>query len=276
MLYIVCALYCEANIFIEKLNLKKDIYYTNYQVFKRENFAVIITGSGIISSAAAISSYFSLNPPKENDILINVGVCGCSVKTGKIGDAFLCGKITDITTNKSYYPDILYINSFEEKEIITFPTICKDLKDGALADMEASGIYQSAVLFFSAHQIMFVKIVSDNFNNIPIKQSEIKLLIKKNYDKIMQSAENAINCVSEIKTFDLTNDELNIYNLICGTLKFTVSMRHKLKHLLYYYKLKGNNALNLLNEIENKLKNTEIKNKTEGKKYLEYISEKII
>lgn len=276
MLYIVCALYCEANIFIEKLNLKKDIYYKNYQVFKRENFVVIITGCGIISSATAISSYFSLNPPKENDILINVGICGCSVKTGKIGDLFLCGKITDITTNKSYYPDILYVNPFDEKEIITFPTICENLKDGVLADMEASGIYQSAVLFFATHQIMFVKIVSDNFNNIPVKQSEIKLLIEKNYDKIMQLAKNATNCVLETKTFDLTNDELNIYNLICDVLKFTVSMKHKLKYLLYYYKLKGNNVLTLLLEIENKLKTTEIKNKTEGKKYLEYISKKII
>ncbi len=276
MLYIVCALYCEANIFIEKLNLKKDIYYKNYQVFKRENFVVIITGCGIISAAASISSYFSLNPPKENDILINVGVCGCSIKTGKIGDIFLCGKITDITTNKSYYPDILYVNSFEEKEIITFPTICKDLKDGVLADMESSGIYQSAILFFDTHQIIFVKIVSDNLNNIPVKQPEIKLLIKKNYDKIMQLAENASNCVLEIKKFDLTNDELNMYNLICGILKFTVSMKYKFKNLLYYYKLKGNNILTLLLEIENKIKDTEIKSKTEGKKYLEYISKKII
>lgn len=92
----------------------------------------------------------------------------------------------------------------------------------------------------------------------------------------MQLAENASNCVLEIKKFDLTNDELNMYNLICGILKFTVSMKYKFKNLLYYYKLKGNNILTLLLEIENKIKDTEIKSKTEGKKYLEYISKKII
>jgi len=274
MYYIVCAIYCEASAFIENLNLKRDMLYKKYQVFKNDYATVIITGAGAIQSAIAISSYFSLNPPKKNDILINVGICG-SNKTSEIGEAFLCSKIVDTTTNKSYYPDILFKNNFKEKEVLTFPKICLNLKDGFLADMEASGIYQSGILFFSAHQIIFIKIVSDNLNNTKVIPSDVKQLIQKHYNKIIQLVENAENCLL-YPTFDFTAKEYDIYNSISSSLRLTVSMKNKLRQLFYYYKLSGNSLIDILEQIENDLKNTKIKDKNERRKYFEYISRKII
>ena len=130
--------------------------------------------------------------PLKSDLLLNVGVCGSSDNTVKKGSIFLCHKITDFSTKRSYYPDILYKHPFNEKSVITYPTVLSqsnaDFKNSDmtfLVDMEASGVFISASYFYQPHQIFIIKIVSDYFDTDTTSPEEISQLIESNFTPII-------------------------------------------------------------------------------------------
>ena len=65
MLYIVTALYIEAKPLISLFNLKKDNIYTKFQVFSNKNIKLIISGTGKIKSATALTYLISNKDIKE-------------------------------------------------------------------------------------------------------------------------------------------------------------------------------------------------------------------
>lgn len=188
MIYIFTALYCEAQVFIKHFNLEKNLGNTRFQQFYNDKSGIIltITGVGEIAAASAVCSVCTECGPKEGDVLFNIGICAHA--KGKNG-IFLCNKIVEYSTGKTFYPDILYRHEFEEEVIVTgmLPFDGNDigaetnnasdffpLNDGNgymgltnvtsfenLYDMEAAAIYQSGSYFLGPHQMVFLKVVSD-------------------------------------------------------------------------------------------------------------------
>ena len=87
---------------------------------------------------------------------------------------YLCKKIMEHVTGRTFYPDILYRHPFEEAEIVTgamlyhtenktelipkYETAIKNsVADGFLYDMEASSIYQAGAYFFRPASDVFFK-----------------------------------------------------------------------------------------------------------------------
>ena len=105
MIYIVTAMYCEAQSLIAYFHLKKDTAHTRFQVFWKEEAGIrlIITGTGEIAAAAAVSSICTEYGVGPGDFLVNIGVCA-----GSEDGMFLCSKITEESTGKTFYPDMLY------------------------------------------------------------------------------------------------------------------------------------------------------------------------
>ncbi len=157
MFYIITAMYAEAHAFITRFQLKKDISHTRFQVFKNEEaeLCLVISGVGSVPAAVAVSSICTEYGASQGDYLLNVGICagilGENVnrtdnifQTGKI---FLCNKIREQVTGKTFYPDILYRHGFMEAQIVTGvkPYIKTDPAemtgtDFSLYDMEAAAI----------------------------------------------------------------------------------------------------------------------------------------
>lgn len=69
-------MYLEAKPFIEQLELKKDLEFYKFQIFRNDKFALLITGVGKVKAAIAITYLFSLYRANDEDLLINIGVCG--------------------------------------------------------------------------------------------------------------------------------------------------------------------------------------------------------
>ena len=86
------------------------------------------------------------------------------------GKIFLCSKIVEQCTEKTFYPDMLYRHGFDEAGIVTGSKLL-DVQNSSrvlpveqemcLYDMEAAAIYQAGSYFFGPHQMSFLKLVSD-------------------------------------------------------------------------------------------------------------------
>ncbi len=169
MLYLFTALYCEAHGLIREFHLKKNMDNTRFQEFyhETEDIRLIITGVGEIAAAAAVSSVCTRYKPGERDMLLNIGTCA---RKGS-GGIFVCNKLMEQASGKTFYPDILYRHEFEEETLVTGMRPWNGEEDdgeilggsfgGRLYDMEAAAIYQAGAYFFGPHQMVFLKVVSD-------------------------------------------------------------------------------------------------------------------
>ena len=185
MIYVMTALYQEAHGFIRELELKKNTAYAPFEVFDNENAGIrlVVTGVGEIAAAAVVAAVCAQDGADAADFLINIGCCaaanagadsGCeTVDSGmdsgygaahaaQIGDLYVCHKITEQATGKTFYPDILYRHPWKERELVTgMQPLQRAAAHGALYDMEAAAVYQAGIRFFSPDRMLFLKVVSD-------------------------------------------------------------------------------------------------------------------
>ena len=185
MIYVVTALYQEAHGFIRELELKKNTAYAPFEVFDNENAGIrlVVTGVGEIAAAAVVAAVCAQDGADAADFLINIGCCaaanagadsGCeTVDSGmdsgygaahaaQIGDLYVCHKITEQATGKTFYSDILYLHPWKERELVTgMQPLQRAAAHGALYDMEATAVYQAGIRFFSPDRMLFLKVVSD-------------------------------------------------------------------------------------------------------------------
>lgn len=185
MIYVVTALYQEAHGLIRELELKKNTAYAPFEVFDNESAGIrlVVTGVGEIAAAAATAAVCARDGADASDFLINIGCCaaanagadsGCeTVDSGmdsgygaahaaQIGDLYVCHKITEQATGKTFYPDILYRHPWKERELVTgMQPLQRAAAHGALYDMEAAAVYQAGIRFFSPDRMLFLKVVSD-------------------------------------------------------------------------------------------------------------------
>ena len=201
MIYVVTALYQEAHGFIRELELKKNTAYAPFEVFDNENAGIrlVVTGVGEIAAAAVVAAVCARGGADAADFLINIGCCaagcckpadrgmdsccaaaegaagGCepadrdmdsgygAAHAAQIGDLYLCHKITEQATGKTFYPDILYRHPWKERELVTgMQPLQKAVAHGVLYDMEAAAVYQAGIRFFSPDRMLFLKVVSDS------------------------------------------------------------------------------------------------------------------
>ncbi len=180
MIYVVTALYQEAHGFIRELELKKNTAYAPFEVFDNESAGIrlVVTGVGEIAAAAATAAVCARDGADAADFLVNIGCCaagGCepadrdmdsgygAAHAAQIGDLYVCHKITEQATGKTFYPDILYRHPWKERELVTgMQPLQRAAAHGALYDMEAAAVYQAGIRFFSPDRMSFLKVVSDS------------------------------------------------------------------------------------------------------------------
>lgn len=184
MIYVMMALYQEAHGLIRELELKKNTAYAPFEVFDNESASIrlVVTGVGEIAAAAATAAVCARDGADAADFLINIGCCaaaegaagGCepadrdmdsgygAAHAAQIGDLYVCHKITEQATGKTFYPDILYRHPWKERELVTgMQPLQRAAAHGALYDMEAAAVYQAGIRFFSPDRMLFLKVVSD-------------------------------------------------------------------------------------------------------------------
>lgn len=288
MILITTALYCEAQPFIRYFQLKKDMSFTRFQVFRNDDILLLITGTGSMQAAIAASSVCSLIPPSRQDLFLNIGVCGLSKNSSPAGSVFLGNKIVELSTGRSFYPDLIYSHPFLEGTILTSPSIVCKTADGTgfglgsyktedyfgkayLIDMEAAGFYQASSCFYRPHQLFFIKIVSDFLDASNITPEAITELIMSKVPQITGWIKGLHKEMRIYRGFFTAKEEDYIIKLSEG-LQLSASLELQLRQLLKYVKLQEGSFMVTL-DLFFQNQTLPCKTKTEGKKYLEQIKQ---
>ena len=258
MVYVFCAFYGECSGLIKHYNLKKrqtDKYY-RFDVFENENqpVRIILTGQGSVMAAAAVSGAASFFGIKAEDAIINVGTCAGDYEPGQV---FICNKITEEATGRTFYPDMILRSSLPERELVTAPVVIrksiheyanKDSHNMALYDMEAAAIYQAANLYVGPHRMGFVKVVSDNGDIEGLTPDFIKGLMAEAVDEIASYVDMFV-----ADTHDMCRAEENTQftNQLCKDLHCSKVMENQVRQLIKYLSLEGTDYMTYINKLYN-------------------------
>ena len=258
MVYVFCAFYGECSGLIKHYNLKKrqtDKYY-RFDVFENENqpVRIILTGQGSVMAAAALSGAASFFGIKAEDAIINVGTCAGDYEPGQV---FICNKITEEATGRTFYPDMILRSSLPERELVTAPVVIrksiheyanKDSHNMVLYDMEAAAIYQAANLYVGPHRMGFVKVVSDNGDIEGLTPDFIKGLMAEAVDEIASYVDMFVT-----DTHDMCRAEesTQFTNQLCKDLHCSKVMENQVRQLIKYLSLEGTDYMTYINKLYN-------------------------
>jgi len=272
MLYIVTALYIEAKPLISLFNLKKDNTYTKFQVFSNENTKLIISGTGKIKSATALTYLISNKDIKENDYIINISFIASSNNNSQLGEIVYISKIQNAYSDTTFYPEMIYKHNFLEGSLTTFDKIIENkIENIEYIDMEAYGFFQTASIFFKKDKIIVLKIISD----ILKEKLEDRILIdfknenlfNENYKKIYDFLLKFVNTPTDNEN-NFNNNEQDLIKKVLENLKLSDTMTYDFFNILKYLKIKYRNI-----DILKKYENIEVNSKVQGKKIFEEIKE---
>ncbi len=153
MIYILVALKAEAQAFVDKYKL---------QDYKNKDMQVIISGIGADNMYKSTAKILEIL--KDNDKLVNVGICGASKKY-KIGQV---------------------IDGFKENlTCVDFEV--SDANKYELVDMESDGFLKASL---HVEDRNIYKIVSDHFEPKSVTKDKAKKLIFDKIDEILNLVQN--------------------------------------------------------------------------------------
>ena len=256
MVYVFCAFYGECSGLIKHYNLKKrqtDKYY-RFDVFENENqpVRIILTGQGSVMAAAALSGAASFFGIKAEDAIINVGTCAGNYEPGQV---FICNKITEEATGRTFYPDMILRSGMPERELVTAPVVIrksiheyanKDSHNMALYDMEAAAIYQAANLYVGPHRMGFIKVVSDNGDIEGLTPDFIKKLMAEAVDEIASYVDRF---VADTHDMCRAEESTQFTNQLCKDLHCSKVMENQVRQLIKYLSLEGTDYMTYIDKL---------------------------
>ncbi|MCY3554861.1 MAG: hypothetical protein OXH56_06010 [Gemmatimonadetes bacterium] len=243
------ALHAEARPVIERFRLKQDAS-SGLPVFRRDEVWLTVTGTGSMKSAIATACLLTRVEQDEDTVLFNLGIAGHTQKAGEgpvsVGDRFLANKITERSTGRSFFPDLLARTSLAESVVTTVEHPLDRADAGTvepgLADMEAAGFYQAAAPFLPPHRIGCVKVVSDHLETRRLDKNRVGELIAGALDEF-EAAVAAYRSIDDGGPDVLTDADLQLVEDIRDRLRLTASRHRMLSDLARSYKLHTGSAL---------------------------------
>lgn len=174
MLYIVTALKSEAQAFVDKYTLKKK-YISGFTMFRNDSLVVIVSGIGVNNATQATQTLINYFDITDNDIYLNVGICGANKK-------YLIGELLEIGTLIINGQAVNLPNKSTLKLTCVEEEINAPLYD--IVDMESYGFYDAVIHSPAIKNYYVLKVVSDHFEPETITKDMTKSLIFNALDSI--------------------------------------------------------------------------------------------
>ncbi|MGN0165463.1 MAG: SPL family radical SAM protein [Lachnospiraceae bacterium] len=289
MLYLSFAQYNEASPFIQSLNLKAEKHQSGYQVFSSEEIKLIITGSGNIPAAICLAAFFQHEAISKYDIFLNIGPAYSSNNTDFVQfysgrtPLFICNKIIELSTGRSFYPDLLFSHDFCETVCITAPVLpCgktafadilfpEEATLPVILDTEAASCYQAVIKHFSTDRIIFIKHIQSSLSDAQNALSDTRT-VNRLIDFIIRLISERKGASSETFSYIRIREAVNS---LTDALSLSVTMQNELFRLLQYYECAGKSSLSLCSVFLSEHKDLLPLNKKQGMLYYEEIKKEI-
>ncbi|QOY54551.1 hypothetical protein HUE87_11915 [Candidatus Sulfurimonas marisnigri] len=173
MLYIIIALKSEAQAFVDKYKLTKT-KLENFTLHVDENMTLIISGIGVLNAKIATTKIIEKFKPNEDDIFLNIGICGAN-KKHKIGELLEIASVIYKNENFLINENTSHVINCEDSEV--------DKDNFTIVDMESFGFYEATK---EIKNIYMYKVVSDHFEPKQVTKEKAKLLISSVINEIMK------------------------------------------------------------------------------------------
>ncbi|TGL44797.1 phosphorylase [Leptospira perdikensis] len=246
------AVLSEAKPWLTKLQAKPLAHSGKFRIFQKESHYIIISGTGKLSMALAVSEFSHLlSKEKRNQMKVwNLGIAGANSSELSLGEFFWIHKITDFGSQRDFYPDRILnsqfkketnLNTFDrpitkERGIDRFLSLTEEeLQNINLVDMEGAGFFEAASLYFPLENIALGKVVSDHLEGKFCQTEDIETMMAKVTDDLFEEWISPLPWahVDEIDSIDWPSVETFIQNL-----RLTETMRHDLKKSIRYFRLR--------------------------------------
>lgn len=274
------AVLSEAKPWLTKLEAKPISHSGKFRIFQKENQYIIISGTGKLSMALAVSEFAHiLSKQERNQMKIwNLGIGGSTNTEFLLGDFFWIHKITDAATKRDFYPDRIQKSKFTKETTLTtfdrpiskyknsdrFLFLTKDELAGIqLIDMEGSGFFEATSLYFPIENISLGKLVSDHLEGNFCKPEMVESMMEKTMDILYDEWISPLPWINAdpIETSDWPLVESFIHNL-----RLTETMKHDLKKSIRFFRLRNPNAILPFPEESLKI---HLKSKSDLKEYFD-------
>ena len=199
MLYILCALKCEAAA-LTGLPGK-----------------TVVTGVG-----GRVSDCIATLDLRPDDQVLNAGVCAGSEK----GAGYLINQVISPANGRRFYPDILFESGAKEATLTCSSEVVTSVEDGILYDMESALICESVLKVIPPSNLAIYKVVSDSGSGFP-SANEVTQLIRSHADEIRKIALLLAGNTAPV-SYEFIPDDLK------DKLRLTQYMRNELKDLEHY------------------------------------------
>ncbi|WP_234122053.1 5'-methylthioadenosine/S-adenosylhomocysteine nucleosidase family protein [Clostridium hydrogenum] len=275
MTYFLTALYYEAKGIISHYKMKKVVEAIKFQVFKGDNEMLIIAGTGGIKAVVATAYLLNCFGYKENDMLINLGICGAVKNNFDIGEVVLCNKLIDDFSNRSFYPDILFKHPFKEGSLQSLKGVMgqanKEQIEGDIIDEEGAFVYQVASMFLKPHNIHIIKIVSDVLNPTSVTKEKIQSLMEMKMPQIFNWLENRTAVKTEVSNI-ISLDEYKLLSVLTTKMKLTTAMNMELEKLFKQYKVRNGHVMDVVRGFAK----IQCESKNEGKRVFGELKQRLM
>ncbi|TGK82438.1 phosphorylase [Leptospira noumeaensis] len=274
------AILSEAKPWLTKLDAKPISHSGKFRIFQKENHYIVISGTGKLSIALAVSEFAHIFTKTErNQMKVwNLGIAGSTNSEHTLGDFFWANKITDVSSQRDFYPDRILNSKFQkETNLKTFDRpVTKDhtkdrflslneneLQNISLVDMEGSGFFEAASLYFPLENIAVGKVVSDHLEGNFCKAEDVETMMAKTMEGLFDEWKTPLPWVSAdpIESIDWPIVESFIQNL-----RLTETMKHDLKKSVRFYRLRHPHSQLPFPEEPDK---SNLKSKTDLKNYFD-------
>lgn len=241
MIVLVTALRSEARPFIDALHLRKRMEVSAFEVYVTDDITLILSGIGKIKSATATTFLLTRSEADPPSAILNIGVAAASPGKGALGEAFQINKITDESTGRCFFPDLLIGGEFNESDLVTVDKPVYDDTHGTLADMEASGFFQASSVFVPLHRIQIVKILSDFTNPGSLSADLITQLVESKRDTVLSFAARVASQPPETAS-PLSPEEASLIERVCERFHLTAAQSHRLTEAAVACKIRTGNV----------------------------------
>lgn len=243
MLFIVCALACEAKPIIARFRLQLMDSPAPFPLYTKASIYLIITGVGKIQTAAALGYLQGLTGNPKHSAWLNVGIAGHA--SLPLGTGILAHHIVDQTSGRSYYPTFVIARPVATASICTVDRPETSYEEERVYDMEASAFWSVASRFTTAELIHCYKVISDNRQSGTgyLTKNQVEELIERHMDSIESFMKSLQKLSDSLINLELSNDEINPF---LKQWHFTSTQQCQLKRLLQQWKACTKQSVNIL------------------------------
>ena len=251
MIFIFCALHCEAKPLIEHYSLKRNTLSScPLEIFANTEITLIITGVGRMAMAFALCCV-SGDIKKNGSLVLNIGSAGSAKDSDTHGSLYLIHKVEEVATGRQFFPDLLIKTHIPETSLQTFDSPVTNLNQAQhLVDMEASAFMQTAQRLIPVSHTAIIKFVSDKLSMFEFKPARVTELCRQNLPAITAHLEqlHAFAKQTQQKTPMLSAEELSLVQQLSERLRLTQYMQQELQEKALSYKVRHTSVIAALEE----------------------------